>query len=57
VQRSASAIWGTRSSQGAGSAENLYRLDVIRVEGEVTVSVDDELCKPVERNSIETGYT
>jgi hypothetical protein len=42
-QRGASALWGARRSQGRDSGDNLYGLDAIRVQGEVTVSVDGKL--------------
>lgn len=50
-QRGVSRLAGGRRSQGGDSVENLYGLDAIRIEGEVTVSVDNKLRGAVDRNS------
>lgn len=56
-QSGESALWRGRRSQGGDSVENLYRLDAIRIQGEVTVSVDGKLRGAVDRNSIETDHS
>jgi hypothetical protein len=59
-QRGGSRLAGGRKSQGGrrsqvgDSVENLYGLEEIRIQGEVTVSVDDKVHGITERSRIET---
>jgi hypothetical protein len=56
-QSSARMLWRGKRRRGRDSIEDIYGRDAIRIQGEITVSVDGELRRPSDHESMETDHS